>query len=373
MQNLWRVLLPGLAFQGVLVGGGYATGRELISFYGSSGPIGGLLAMLITALIWSLAMMIILELARRYRAYDYQTFFKRLIGPGWILFDLAYMALLVVVLSIVGAAAGEIVGQMTDFPQLVGTIILIGAATAVLFMGAAAVKRVLSYWSIVLYMGYIGFFVLFMTKLGDLSLSSMAASQGGADILINGIRYAGVNINCFVSILFLVAMLQSRKEALVSGALVGPIAIVPAMLFYFAMMAFYPTIQDEAVPLNYLLERLAVPAFELIFQLIILGTLLQTGVGMLHALNGRVEAVYVKRDAPMPAWLRASVALFLMVFSVTVAEWIGLVKLIDRGYGLLSWVFVLLIFAPVFTVGLYLIVRESRFEDRAKLAEGRVT
>ena len=33
-----RVILPGFILQSVLIGGGYATGRELVQFFLSSGP-----------------------------------------------------------------------------------------------------------------------------------------------------------------------------------------------------------------------------------------------------------------------------------------------------------------------------------------------
>lgn len=36
-----RVLLPGFAFKAVIIGGGYATGRELVEFFFPSGPWGG--------------------------------------------------------------------------------------------------------------------------------------------------------------------------------------------------------------------------------------------------------------------------------------------------------------------------------------------
>lgn len=358
MQNIWRLLIPGLAFQAVLIGGGYATGRELISFYFSSGPLGGLIAMTITAVIWSLTMMVVLEISRRYEAYDYKTFFQKLIGPGWIAFELAYIALLIVVLSIVGAAAGEITAEMSALPKLVGTIALIAASAVILLFGNEAVKRVLSYWSVVLYIGYISFFILFMSKLGHLTLASFSQPIGG-EVILNGLKYAGVNINCFASILFLAAMLRTRNGAFVSGALVGPVAIIPGMLFYAAMMAYYPAIQEETVPLNFLLAQLDIPIFKIIFQVAILGTLLQTGVGMLHAFNERIDAAYEKRERHMPHWLRGVIGLSLLVFSITIAEWVGLVALIDKGYGLLSWVFIVLIFLPVFTIGVMLVFRRN--------------
>ncbi len=57
-----KYLLPGLVFQGVVIGGGYATGRELVEFFLPHGPIGGLLSMGVAALIWSLVMAASFEL-----------------------------------------------------------------------------------------------------------------------------------------------------------------------------------------------------------------------------------------------------------------------------------------------------------------------
>ena len=50
-----RFLLPGLAFKAVVIGGGYATGRELAEFFLPSGAWGGLAAMGLSTVIFSLA------------------------------------------------------------------------------------------------------------------------------------------------------------------------------------------------------------------------------------------------------------------------------------------------------------------------------
>ena len=39
-----RWLLPGLAFKAAVIGGGYATGRELAEYFIPSGPQGGVMA-----------------------------------------------------------------------------------------------------------------------------------------------------------------------------------------------------------------------------------------------------------------------------------------------------------------------------------------
>ncbi|MFL6591693.1 MAG: hypothetical protein ACJ8GK_03160, partial [Luteimonas sp.] len=86
-----RFLLPGLAFKAVVIGGGYATGRELAEFFLPSGPQGGLLGMLLAMLVWSGICALTFMFAQATAAFDYRSFFRGLLGPLWWLFEVAYV------------------------------------------------------------------------------------------------------------------------------------------------------------------------------------------------------------------------------------------------------------------------------------------
>ncbi len=86
-SRLARWVLPGLGVKAVVIGGGYATGRELAEFFLSDGPWGGLYAILFATILFSVFCALTFVLARRFQAYDYKSFFKRLLGPAWPLFD----------------------------------------------------------------------------------------------------------------------------------------------------------------------------------------------------------------------------------------------------------------------------------------------
>ena len=107
-----RIILPGLVLQSTMIGGGYATGRELIEFFLKLGPKAGLAAMLVSTLIISLVCVVAFEFARTFETFDYRLFFRKLLGPGWIVFEIAYIALILLILSVLGAASGE------DIPAL---------------------------------------------------------------------------------------------------------------------------------------------------------------------------------------------------------------------------------------------------------------
>ena len=84
----------------MVIGGGYGTGRELVEFFLNYGPAGGILGMAVTTIIWSLILAVCFEFVRVFQAYDYRTFFRRLLGPFWTFFELIYSILLFIVLAV---------------------------------------------------------------------------------------------------------------------------------------------------------------------------------------------------------------------------------------------------------------------------------
>ncbi|MFV1989094.1 MAG: hypothetical protein ACC682_17620, partial [Gemmatimonadota bacterium] len=111
-----RYLLPGIVFQSAVIAGGYGTGREIVEFFLSLGPTPGLAAMAVSTVIWSAVAAATFEFARRFRTYDYRAFFKRLLGPGWMLFEVIYILMALLVLAVIGAAAGAIMEETFGGP-----------------------------------------------------------------------------------------------------------------------------------------------------------------------------------------------------------------------------------------------------------------
>ena len=113
-----RFLLPGLGVKAVVIGGGYATGRELAEFFLSNGPWGGLYAILFATLLFSIFCALTFVAARRFGSYDYRSFFRRLLGPAWPVFELAYLLFVVLILAVLIPAvlAEEVEG--VPFPNL---------------------------------------------------------------------------------------------------------------------------------------------------------------------------------------------------------------------------------------------------------------
>src|ERR1044072_927872 len=99
-----RYIVPVLVIQAVIVGGGYATGRELVEFFVSKGPATGLVGMFSTALLFIVGAMLSFAIERLFDTYDYRTFCRTHLGRFVWLFELGYIASLLLVLSVVSAA-----------------------------------------------------------------------------------------------------------------------------------------------------------------------------------------------------------------------------------------------------------------------------
>ena len=102
---------------------------------------------------------------------------------------------------------------------------------------------------------------------------------------VGGVRYAAYNLAIIPAVLFAVRHAETRKEAVTAGLLTGPIAIVPGLLFYLVMCGQYPAILDRTVPANHVLAVLGSRTFQIVFQVILFGTLIETGTGLIHAVN----------------------------------------------------------------------------------------
>ncbi|HIB09846.1 MAG TPA: hypothetical protein EYO20_08420 [Gemmatimonadetes bacterium] len=348
-----RYFLPGLICQSIVIGGGYGTGRELVEFFlvKSQGPLGGLLAIGVTTAIFSTVSMVTFELARVWGAFDYRHFFQRLLGPGWRIFEGCYLGLLLIILAVAAAAAGSIAEETFGLDYWIGVGIVMLAVGGLVFGGNKSIERFFSAWSILLYGLYVVFFLWCLKSFGPLISENLTAEPIGTSWLVAGVSYAGYNLTA-PFVLATLRLHQTRREAFIAGALTGPLVMIPGLLFFLATVGQYPQIMDAVVPANDLLEILGSRGFQIGFQVVLFGTLVETGAGMIHAFNERISGLKADEDKQLPAWVRPAVAIGLLTIATFVSQY-GLIDLIAKGYGTLTWGFIIVYVIPVLTVGVW--------------------
>ena len=266
-----------------------------------------------TAATWAVILALGFEFARIMKAYDYKTFFVALLGPFWRLFEILYVLIALLVLSVLGSAAGRMVA----------------------------------------------------ISFGDAITSTLEVGQVDGGWLLDGVRYAAYNLVAFAAVLFVLPSLKTRREAILSGALAGAISVIPGVLVFVAMLARYPDIQQQAVPVVFLLQTLNVVWLSILFQVVLFGTFVETGVGIIHAINERIAAAMTASGRAFPHWARFVLAIVFLATAIFLAEAIGIIDLIAGGYGILSYAFIAIVVAPLLTIGLFKIAvaKEKQTEE----------
>ena len=352
-----KYLLPGFVFQSVTIAGGYGTGRELVEYFLKYGPLGGLLGMfLITTLMWSVILAVSFEFSRKFKAYDYRTFFKKLLGPFWFLFEIIYAVQIFLVLAVIGSAAGIILRDNFGVPYMVGVFIMLAAVGFLTFKGKSLIENFLSLWSIILYLVYAVFFVVALLKFGPMIQKNFASGMILPKWALGGFKYALYNLGTVPAVLFCLNHIESRKEAVTAGILGGFIGIIPGALFFVSVVGYYPGVLPEEIPAVFLLQKADVPLLLIIFQLVLFGTLIETGTGFIHSVNERIQSTLRAKGKELLRWQRPIVALIMLLIALGISTF-GLINLIAKGYGTAAWGFLIAYIIPLLTIGIYKLIK----------------
>jgi uncharacterized membrane protein YkvI len=241
--------MPGLVFQGVVIGGGYGTGREIVEYFMRFGAIGGLLGMfVVTVPVWAIILAVTFEFARKFETYDYRSLLRMLLGRYWIVFELLYLVLMVIVLAVVGSAAGVLLRDYFGIPYAIGVFLMLFAVGFLTFKGSGLIERTFSVWSIVIYLVYLVFLVVAVLRFGE----DISANLSRGEILpgwgVAAFKYGLYNMCVIPAILFCVRHVETRRQAVSAGVIAAFVGLLPAALFYVAILAAYPGVVAQELP-----------------------------------------------------------------------------------------------------------------------------
>lgn len=359
-----KYLIPGAIFQSVLVGGGYGTGREIVEYFTRFGAGGGVLGLGVTFLCWILVLAVTWEFARTFRVYDYRTFFRHLLGRGWILFEILFALMFLLVLAVVASAAGEILQDAFGIPYLVGIsamLVLVGLLT---FLGREMVTRSLAVWTVFLYGMFLFYFISAFVATG----TGMREVLSGWEVLpgwgVSGFQYAMYNLAIIPAILFSTRDLETRGEVVGAAVAASAICAFPALLFHLSFLGDFPAILEREIPVYAVITGLGMTTLLVIYLLALFGTFIETGAGFIQGTIERIDGTLKEAGAPpLPPVGRAVVAVVGVGLSALLATF-GIIALIAQGYGTIAWGFFAVYVLPILTIGVWKLHRSGAGEER---------
>lgn len=233
--------------------------------------------------------------------------------------------------------------DLLNIPYVIGLLFPFAYIVTMVFRGSKSITKMFSFWSFLLYAVFIVFVVCSYQKTETSNLLSMISLPEGKGWLSNGLAYASYNLGCIPALLFTLRCFKTNNQAIVSGLLAGPLASIPGVLLYIAMLN-YPQVLNETVPSTYMLGEMGIPLLTIVFSIVLIGTLIETGVGLVHAFHERITLNFSKK------W-NIILVISLLASSFMLSQF-GLINLIAKGYGLLTWFMLGIFILPLLTHGL---------------------
>ena len=366
-----RMVLPGIILQSVLIGGGFATGREIVEYgakYGALGWLGGI------GIFIGFTVMAILtfELARMYKAFDYRSLLQAVIGRFWVLFDVVYLLLAVLIIAVMASATGEILHSTLGLNYWAGVIsitILVGILN---FYGSGIIEKFKTFGTAALFIGYIIFSILVISNTWDHAAQVFASGDtsfaGGdvsiAAILWSGILYVGYNLAVYPAALFTVKRQKTRKDTVIAGIVAGVLMTVPWFLTYVSIIGFYPSseVLGAEVPWLQMLNGYGSWAV-ILFGVVVGWTLIETATGMIHAFIDRVNTHMEERKGTgLNKNQNALIAIGALVLAILFSQ-IGIIDLISIGYTWLAYGMIAVYAIPFLTIGVARIFKRKKNTD----------
>ena len=344
-------LLPGIIFQSVLIGGAYATGREIVQ-YGAQFGVDGWWCIVAIGAGFSLISALSFEFARRHKAYDYRQFMRVLVGPLWPLFDLVYVIMVLITVAVVIAASVEVTQSVLGISYVVSVgavMLLIGVLEVA---GRRYIERFKTVGSVLLYTAFAVFVVAVLsTSWGNVDRvfvtgdNSFTAERTVGVLLFTGVLYVGYNLGAMPATLFVLDGQTRARQSIIAGIITGVLSTVPFILTYLALMGHYPDpdVLGADVPWLKILPGWLVHGY----AVIILWTLVETSTGMIHAVVRRIDVQL--QDAAQRSLTRMQTGWITggILLASTALSGFGLIPLVARGYGFLAYGFLALFALPL--------------------------
>lgn len=357
-----------LAFVGLLVGAGFASGQETIQYfltYGTWGIVGAILA----GILIVIAGAVLFQLGSYFLAENHNAVFQNVTHPVVSkVLDVSTMITLFCIGFVMIAGGGSNLEQQFGLPVWVGAGIMTLLLIVSGFLDVDKLTNVISAITPFLVLSVLGAFVLTILnmeganigELNELAMQNQAASGVFNNWFVSAVNYAALCVITGVSMILVVAgsNLNPRRAGtggLVGGMLFSVLLIILVFVLFFNMEDVF----GADMPLLMVFDGIH-PAVGFVVAIVIYLMIYNTAVGMFYGMSRRITATN-------PARFRlVYIGVVLVGFALS---FVGFADLV-------SWVFPVLGYLGMFLVAVLFaswgrnrakIYRES--ERRERLAE----
>ncbi|MEM5986677.1 hypothetical protein CYJ44_011000 [Corynebacterium hesseae] len=338
---MWkRAAAISMAFIGVVVGAGFASGQEAIQYFVAFGNM-GLWGVLLAAALMIITGVAILQLGSYFQADEHTAVYDKISGPivSRVL-DWGTLATLFSIGFVMFAGGGSTISQQFDgVPIWVGGAVML---VLVLLVGLLDVDKVSSVIGaitpfIIIFVVLATGYTIIVTDV-DWSQANEFAVNNVESPLSNwwlaALNYTGLNVMCAVSMSIVIGgnILDNRAVG-IGGLIGGFFYLLLLALLVVSLYMVAPDVHKQDLPVLSLINNVN-PILGYFMTFIIYGMVFNTAIGMFYAMGKRLTRK--KPKLFYPVYAGACVVGFILSF-------IGFKQLVSSVYPILGWIGLLMI------------------------------
>ena len=278
-------------YVGTVIGAGFASGQEILQFFGVFGN-SGLAGLLVVTLLFILYGYIIMDLGYKVQSQSYMEVIRLSGGKYFgIVADSIILFFLFGTLATMIAASGALLNQQFGVHKIIGGTIMAVISVITVFMGLNGLINSLSLIAPVLLTTAVGTSIISVyfipPREGNIPFSQAAGAFAG-NWLWSAILYVSYNVVTAIAVLGPLGHKAWDRKAIRNGAFMGGLALgLCALAIY---MAVYKSIGDLGgveLPMIYIARGVS-SIILLIYSIVLLASVYATAAGSLYGFTARV-------------------------------------------------------------------------------------
>jgi len=294
-----RIIGIALAFVGLLVGAGMATGQETIQYFLPFGT-DGIWGVVLAGVIMAVSGLVVLQLGSYYQAVDHSSVFNSLTHKTVsVVLDVCVTVTVFSLGFVMLAGAGSTLGQQFGWPVWFGSAIMLALVLVTGLLDIQKVTRVIGYLTPVVVVAIVVAFVFSLTRLPvDLEMIDQLARQQPSPIgpwRHASINYAGLVLISAVSMVLVIGGSYFSPRTAAWGGLLGGITLtVLVLLLALALLLSFDGVAGAPVPTLELFNSIH-PVLGTVMVWVIYLMIYSTCVGQYYSLARRLSVKRPKR------------------------------------------------------------------------------
>lgn len=302
-MNARKTLQVTLAFVGLLVGAGFATGQEVVQYFISFGTW-GIAGAVVSGILMIAAGAVIIQIGSYFLAEEHRAVFHSVSHPVVSKFlDISVTLTLFAMGFVMLAGAGSTLEQQFGLPSWIGSAIMMGLVMLTGLLNVNKVTNIISAVTPLIFVAVIVAFVYTMLQLPvDLGAMSDLAVQADSPVSpwwLSAINYTCMALMLGVSMSLMIGGNTSNpRVAGWGGVLGGTFYTILLIMNAVALLVNYESVGDSDIPMLMLFETMH-PVAALCMVVVTFVMIYNTCISMFYALGRRITVNHRKRYVPV--------------------------------------------------------------------------